>query len=327
MSIYYFQFVLKIKDVHNGDSGRHDSAIRSEHPTMDPYAVSENSKFTSFCNLISTVRRNYPDVLQFMMDNKPMVEVIHNVTFDMHATTNKPDLVHIPRTGTIPSLVPAKPPPKTEYKYQDIGKEENFFHYMLRCGGTSTKSAGLVLSNIVKNHPDAFVKNDVALIHVIELIIFATALSHRFPNILSRMIEKNGKHSVPYFGVKMARFMDICVCGDSRAVEKGPQSNSKLLIEHYVLIGILSDYKDIIMFKANNSLDTEKAFCLKIAGSCRFKSKFMGWYGGLKNTKDPRPDIMAMRDIIPNYIGMELEKKEKKKTTDNKKTSGGGGKS
>ena len=191
---------------------------------MDPYAVSENMKFTSFCNLISTVRRNYPEVLQFMTENKPMVEVIHNVTFDMHATTNKHDTVHIPITCTIPSL-PAKCPPITEDKYPDIGNDENFFHYMLRCGGTSTKSAGLVLSRIIKNHPDAFVKNDVALIHVIELIIFATALSHRFQNILSRMVKKNRKHPVAYFGVKMARFMDICVCGDSRAFDKGPQSN------------------------------------------------------------------------------------------------------
>ena len=180
MSIYYFQSVLKIKDVHNGDSHTHDSAISSHHQTMDPYAVSENMKFTSFCNLISTVRRNYPEVLEFMMNNKPMVEVIHNVTFDMHSTTNKHDSVHIPITRTIPSRVPAKRPPMTEEKYPDIGKEENFFQYILRCGGTSTQSASLVLSRVFKNHPHAFVNNDVALVHVVELIIFATALSHRF---------------------------------------------------------------------------------------------------------------------------------------------------
>ena len=81
------------------------------------------------------------------------------------------------------------------------------------------------------------------------------------------------------------------------------------------------------MFKANKMLDTEKALCIKIAGSCRFRSKFMGWFGGLKKTEERRSDIIAMKDIIPNYIGMELEKKERKKTTDNKKTSCGGCKS
>ena len=135
----------------------------------------------------------------------------------MHLTT-KHDSVNIPITCTIPSCVTAKPPPMTEVKYPNIGKEENFLQYILCCGGTSTQSAGLVLSRVFKNHPHAFVNNDVALVHVVELIIFATALSHRFRHILSYMIEKNGKHPVAYFGVKIARFMDICVCGESRGV-------------------------------------------------------------------------------------------------------------
>ena len=125
------------------------------------------------------------------------------------------------------------------------------------------------------------------------------------------MIEKNGKHPVAYFGVKIARFMHICVCGESRDTRKGPQSNSKLSVQHHVLIGILSDFKDIIMFKANKMLDTEKALCIKIAGSCCFRSKFMGWFGGLKKTKERHSDIIATKDIITNYIGMELERTRK----------------
>ena len=77
--------VLKIKDVDNDDSGIHDSAMSSHHPTIDPYTVSVDTKFTSYCNVILTVRRHYPEVLEFMMNNKSMVKVIHDVTFNMHA--------------------------------------------------------------------------------------------------------------------------------------------------------------------------------------------------------------------------------------------------
>ena len=162
--------VSMIKGVDNDDSGIHDSAMSSHHPTIDPYAVSVNTKFTSYCNMISTIRNHYPgDVLEFMMNNKSMVKVIHDVTFDMHLTT-KYDSVNIPITCTIPSCVTAKPPPMTEVKYPNIGKEENFLQYILRCGGTSTQSAGLVLSRVFKNHPHAFIKNDVELVHVVELI-------------------------------------------------------------------------------------------------------------------------------------------------------------
>ena len=174
LSMVIVESVLKIKDVDNDDSCVHDSAMSSHHPTIDPYAVSVDTKFTSYCNLISTVRKHYPEVLDFMMNNKLILNVIHDVTFDMHSTT-KHDSVNIPITHTIPSCVTAKPPPMTEEKYPDIGKEENFFQYILRCGGTSTQSAGLVLSRVFKNHPHAFVKNDVALVHVVDLIIFATA--------------------------------------------------------------------------------------------------------------------------------------------------------
>ena len=148
-----------------------------------------------------------------MVNNKSMVKVIHYVTFDIHSST-KQDSVNIPITRTTPSSVIAKRPPMAEVKYPDIGNKENFLQYILRCEGTSTQSAGVVLSREFKNHPHAVVKNDVALIHVIELIIFATALSHRFQHILSHIIEKKGEHPVAYFGVKIARFMDICVCGN-----------------------------------------------------------------------------------------------------------------
>ena len=106
--------------------------------------------------MISTVRRLYPDVLEFMMNNKAMVKVIHDITFDMHSTT-KQDSVHIPITCTIPSCVPAKPPPTKEGHHPEIGKEENFLQYILHCGGTSTKSAGVVLSRVLKKHAHAFV--------------------------------------------------------------------------------------------------------------------------------------------------------------------------
>ena len=317
-----------VKDVDNHDFVIKDSAMSSHHSIIDPYAVSVDSKLSSYCNVISTIRIHYPEVLEFMMKNKSMVKVIHDVTFDMHSAT-KQDSGNVPITRTISSSVVAKHPPMTEVKYPDIGKKENFLQYILRCGGTSTESAAVVLSRVFKRYPLAFVKNDVALVHVIEFIIFATALSHRFQNILSHMIEKKGEHSVAYFGVKIARFMDICIIGDSRGTKKGPQAQNKLSVEHHVLIGILSDFKDIVMFKSNKMLDTEqeKALCIKMGGSCRFRSKFMGWFGGLKTSEERRSDIIAMKEIIPYYIGMELEKKDMKKKTDNKKRSVGAGKS
>ena len=146
-----------------------------------------------------------------MMKNKAMVKVIHYITFDIHST--KQDSVHIPIIRTIPSVVTAKPPPTKETYYPDIGKEENFLQYILRCGGTSTNSAGVVLSRVLNMHAYAFLEQDTGLIHLFQFIIFTTVLSQRFEHILSDMILMNGKHSVPYFGVKIARFMDICVSG------------------------------------------------------------------------------------------------------------------
>ena len=72
------------------------------------------------------------------------------------------------------------------------------------------------------------------------------------------------------------------------------------------------------MFKANKMLESEKTLCIKTAGSCRFKSKFMGCFLGLKKLKE-RSDIIGMEDVIPNDIGMEWERTDKKKTMDNKK--------
>ena len=63
--------------------------------------------------------------------------------------------------------------------------------------------------------------------------------------------------------------------------------------------------------------EKEKSLCIKMGGSCRFRSKFMGWFGGLKTSEERRSDIIAMKEIIPYYIGMELEKKDRKKKTDN----------
>ena len=165
------QSVSATEDVYNDDS-----AITAHHSTIDPYAVSEDPKFTSYCHVISTVRSMYPEVLDFMMNNKAMVKIIHDVTFNMHSTT-KQDPVHIPSTRTIPSCVTAKPPPMKETHYPEIGKEENFLKYILRCGGTSTKSAGVVLSRVLHKHAHAFVTNDTALIHLFQFIIFATVLS------------------------------------------------------------------------------------------------------------------------------------------------------
>ena len=68
------------------------------------------------------------------------------------------------------------------------------------------------------------------------------------------------------------------------------------------------------MFKANKMLASEKTLPLKTAGSCHFKSKFMGWFHAMKNLKE-RSDIIAMKDIIPNDIGMEWERTDKKKTS------------
>ena len=48
------QSVSATEDVYNGDSGIHHSAITAHHSTIDPYAVSEDTKLTSYCQVIST---------------------------------------------------------------------------------------------------------------------------------------------------------------------------------------------------------------------------------------------------------------------------------
>ena len=230
-------------------------------------------------------------------------------------------MLHKCNIRTIPSCVTAKPPPTKKTYYPDIGKEQNFLQYILRCGGTSTNSAGVVLSWVLNKHAYAFLEHDTALIHLFQFIIFTTVLSQRFEHILSDMILRNGQHAVAYFGVKIAWFMDICVSGASRGRKQviGPQAKNKLSVEHHDLIVILSKFKDIIMFKANKMLESEKTLRIETAGRCRFNSKFMGWFYAIKKIND-RPDIIALIDVIPNDIGMEWE------TTDNKKTSRGVGK-
>ena len=251
------QSISETENVYTDDSGMvHDSTISAHHSINDAYAASEDPKFNSYCQVIVTVRSQHPNVLEFMMNNKDMVKVIHDVTFDIHS--NKQGLVNIPIVGTIPSSATTKPPPTKERYYPVIGSPENFIQYILHCKGTSTKSAGVVLSRVLNKHAHAFLKNDAALIHLFQFIIFTTVLSQRFDHILlSDMIVRNEKHTVQYFGVMIIRFMDICISGDWRG-PKGPQSKNKLLVEHHVPIGILSEFKDVIMFKANKMLESEK---------------------------------------------------------------------
>ena len=132
LSMVIIESVLKIKYVDNDDFRIHDSAMSSHHQTIDPYVVSVDTKFISYCNLISTVREHYSEVLEFMMNNKSMVQVIHDVTFNMHSTT-KHDSVNIPITRTIPSCVTAKPPPHDRRKVSRHWKgRKNFpLHFVL----------------------------------------------------------------------------------------------------------------------------------------------------------------------------------------------------